>query len=286
MRRAIYILFIVLAVAGTGCGSKKSGGGSTGDVGVNPGGGGTGGVPPITDPDPSLNPDVGGATATLTLSSKSALDQYVGWTTNSPSEFKVVVNLKKYATFAKSGGGFDYGFGGYVTIQFKDGSANYSDVFSSMWNGGYPYYNTVRSNEENHKYNLLSSDYPGQNGAMAYHGFFEDARVPRLVPPMYGAPIFGGAVVLVIDSMNDLGDGQGPTSANGSVWFKNYFAQYPMGPLPYTSCWFITAGPYDCRAWPSSNGVNTKAALNPNNGYVRLGRFTNLNLKAAFNNGI
>ncbi|OFZ12050.1 MAG: hypothetical protein A2Z20_07410 [Bdellovibrionales bacterium RBG_16_40_8] len=276
MRHTIYILLITLALVSAGCGSKKGGSGG-GKAGNN------GGIPPYTDPTDGTTPSTGGVLVDMFLTNKVALDQYLGWTTNDPKNFKVNVNIQKFATYSKTGGGYDYGFGGYVSIKFSDGTSNFTDTFSSMWQGGT---NVVKSNTENHKYNLLSSDYPELGGTVGYHGFFEDTRVQRMVPPLYGQPIFGGAVILVIDSTNDLGDGSGPTSGNGSVWFKNYIGQYPMGPLPSTNCWFISSGPYDCRSWKSGNGVNTKKSIYPDNGYVKLGTFVGLDMKKAFNDEI
>jgi hypothetical protein len=276
MRHMMYILGITLGLISAGC--SKSNSGSSGSSGFT----GNPNVPPVTTPSTSTT-NTSSATIALTLSDKSALDQYVGWTTNVPTDTSIAISLSKQGTYAKTGGGYDYSFGGKVTIKFKDGTASYSDDFSSLMIASY---NTIGSNVENNKYNLLSSDYPGLNGAVGFHGFFEDSRVQRLVPPMPYSPIFGGAVILVIDQTNDSGDGQGPTLASGSIWFKNYLGQYPMGPLPNTNCWFISAGPYDCRAWPAGSGVNTKAAIYPDNGYVKLGSFTGLDIKNAFNNQI
>src|SRR5690606_27474375 len=95
------------------------------------------------------------------------------------------------------------------------------------------------TNVENHQFNLYTVDYPELGGQAGYHGFFQDRY---------------GAIIIVIDSLNDLGDGQGPTSGNGRIYFKNWEngaipGQWPWGPLSPTSCWFISAGPYDCRTW-------------------------------------
>lgn len=284
MRNKLYIIFIILTmIASVGCSDKKSGTGGGGNNFTDVPGGDD--IPPVTDPDPSLTATAG-ATVDLIITDKSALDDYVGWTTNTPTESKIVVNLKKYITVARAAGGFDYGFGGYVSVKFKDNGSSYTDVFSSMWMGGYPTYNTVKDNAANHKYNLLSADYPELQGQVGYHGFFEATGVQRLIPPYYGQTIFSGAIIFVIDSTIDLGDGGGPSGANGSVWYKNIIAQYPMGPLPYTNCWFITAGPYDCRSWRQNGAVSTKDSIYPNAGYVKLGNFYNLDMKKAFNNQI
>jgi hypothetical protein len=281
MRRKFNILFLLVAVAlfTAGCGDE-GGGSPVADNGydwydwiddIND-------VPPVTDPDPSLT-EGSGAVADLYLTSKGALDDYIGWTTNVPTETKVVINLKKYVTI-----GNDKGFGGYVSIKFKDNGSSYTDAFSSMWMGGYPIYNTVKTNAENNKYNLLSTTYPEKPGKAAYHGFFEQVNVQRLLPPVPNQTIFSGAIILVIDNAIDLGDGQGPSAASGSIYYKNILATYPMGPLPYTNCWFISKGPYDCRTWRGDGKVDTKRSLYPNSEYKKLGNFYNLDMQKAFNN--
>jgi hypothetical protein len=276
MRRAIYILFIVLAAASAGCSSKKSA--------SNGGGNNPPGYVPYT---PTL-PTLGGAEVTLTLDSKAALDSYMGWTSCAPVDAKVKIDLRKIAEYSLG----NRGFGGGIAVSFTDqrtacgASANstYTDLFSSMLVS--TSYNTKKNDTENHIYNLASYNYPGMGGSIGYKGFFEQANVTRLIPPFQGAPIFGGAIILVIDSTNDLNDGSGPTSASGSIWYKNYIAQYPQGPIPNTNCWFISTGPYDCRSWPSGNSVDTMQSMTPNNGYQRLGTFTGLEIQKAFNNEI
>ena len=68
---------------------------------------------------------------------------------------------------------------------------------------------------------------------------------------------------------------------SGSVWFKNFTLTY--APHPPTHCWFVSLGPYDCRAWRAEHGVNTTAAVLPDSGYVKLGSFSELSLEEAFN---
>ncbi|MCB0379593.1 MAG: hypothetical protein KDD33_13970, partial [Bdellovibrionales bacterium] len=282
MRRIIYILFITMAVVATGCSSKKSDS-SGSPTGYPPVGGyppSNGGVPPITNPIES--PTNTGSATDLVLTSQSALNTYAGWTTNNPTDVKIGVSLYQVSSYTNSSGGTDYSYGGLVSIHFKDGTRSYTDEFRSdtFGDGGCGQYddcNTVSGNVKNQKYNLLSTTYPEKNGAPAYHGFFEDTQVRRLSPPTPYLPIFGGAVILVIDKFIDLGDGAGPSSASGSVWFKNYLGNYPMGPLPLTHCWFISSGPYDCRSWKNGDGVNTKKSLYPQNNYIKLGTFNNLN---------
>lgn len=143
------------------------------------------------------------------------------------------------------------GYGGHVTISYVDNGYQEQGSFTSG------------SSNEEVKYNIWLH----KGGEYAYHGFFED---------------FLGGVILVIDEFTDLGDGSGPEdSVGGSVWFKNFGMTY--APHPPTRCWFVSLGPYDCRAWKTSRGVETTRAIEPDGGYVKLGTFSGLSLKEAFN---
>ncbi len=249
-----------------------------------------------SSPTQTVLQGTGGAQAIITLTNKSALDQYTGWITNTPSDERVGVNLVKLATL-KTG---DIEFGGAVSIAFTDNGNTYIDTFSSHLQGG-P--NTIGSDVENNQYNLVSTSYSGltnpsgQPYAPGYHGFFEGTTYCDGVPMAPGqycpGQMFGGAVVLVIDQMQFSADGEGAGMGSGSVWFYNYQAGYGTGPIPGTSCWFITDGPYQCGSFfNNTSSINTLSSLNPTpthlgNGsyitYTELGTFTGLNLGAAFN---
>lgn len=142
------------------------------------------------------------------------------------------------------------GFGGTVTITYTDNGTRYEGYFTSG-----------SSNDDN-KYNIFFT----KGGKTVWHGFFED--------------YFGGMIV-VMDDVVDLGDGDETIKASGSVWFKNFGLTY--APHPPTHCWKVSLGPYDCRSWKSGHGVNTTAAVEPTDGYIKLGTFDNLNIKEAFN---
>lgn len=133
-------------------------------------------------------------------------------------------------------------FGGTVTIRY----ALYGQLYEGYFTSGHDAAST--------KYNVIAPF----GGASAYHGFFTD---------------FMGAIVVVVDNVAG-------STASGSVWFKN-FGQTSR-PHPATYCWFVLGGAYDCRAWPTADGVNTNAALLPDNGYTRLGTFTNMPINSAF----
>ena len=143
------------------------------------------------------------------------------------------------------------GYGGHVTISYVDNGYQETGYFTSG------------SSDKEVKYNVWFH----KSGKYAYHGFFED---------------FLGGIVLVIDEWIDLGDGAGPDDkVGGSVWFKNFGFTY--APHPPTRCWFVSLGPYDCRAWKTDRAVDTTRAINPDSGYQKLGTFSGMSLKEAFN---
>jgi hypothetical protein len=261
------LAILALTLFTLGCDDGKGGSGSRGN---NPTPTPGTGQPPVTEPDPVVTP-VGGAVVSLINVNPAVLAQFSGNTAienQNPQDIKLTLNLQKFGTYSKGNGGFDYGFGGYASVKFKTvitnpytnttTTQNYEDKFESLVDDN----GTVKSNSENHKYNLLSTDYPELNGNFGYHGFFEDRY---------------GAIIVVIDAVNDAGDGEGPTGGNGSVWFKNHPREY--APLSPTSCWFVSLGPYDCRTWKSGNGVNTKQSIYPESNYTKLGNFVDLDVK-------
>lgn len=109
-----------------------------------------------------------------------------------------------------------------------------------------------------------------------FHAFFQD------VPDMNGS--IYNAVVLVIDGGLNLGDGGGQAKLSGSLWVKTFQTTISHD-IPELKCWFLFAGPYQCRTFLGGNGqINTFSALNPspNDGYWKLGTFQNLDKVQAF----
>lgn len=156
-------------------------------------------------------------------------------------------NIKVNVNLEKYGSGY----GGHVSISYDDNGYHEEGYFTSG------------SSEQEVKYNIWFH----KSGEYAYHGFFED---------------FLGGVILVIDEWIDLGDGAGPEDKiGGSIWFKNFGLTY--APHPPTRCWFVSLGPYDCRSWKTDRGVETTRAIDPDSGYQKLGTFTGMSLKDAFN---
>ncbi|MCB0343268.1 MAG: hypothetical protein H6626_05805 [Pseudobdellovibrionaceae bacterium] len=203
------------------------------------------------------------ASAELTVQSLSTFSDYTGRPMYDPQDIKISLNLNKYGN----------GWGGKVKITYTDRGQSYAGQFTSLVRSG----SRVDNNNVNNQYNIWFSN--PANGEVVWHGFFEDER-PSIYYQTPGQVT--GAIVLVIDQIEDQGDGQGPSDlVGGSVWYKNFEFQY--SPLSPTSCWFVYAGPYDCRAWKSGDGLATQRAVNPDAGYVKLGEFTDLSLSEAFN---
>lgn len=185
------------------------------------------------------------------------LSRYAGDYRSNPQDVKVNVNLVKRGN----------GFGGRIQIAYYDeASGQYSGnkFHKGVFVNGDDAYFYNKSKETSAKYNIWFQ----KNGKTVFHGFFQDLN---------------GPIIMVIDDVESTGDGQAPSKASGSIWYKN-FSQGPYtAPHSPTHCWLISLGPYDCRAWKSGEGVNTKAAVNPDQGYVKLGTFTGLDIKKAFN---
>lgn len=287
MRNLKLISIAVIGAFLIGC-AKDKGGGNAGGY-IQPGDPNYPGyyIPP-SGPGGSPGTDTGsnfqyGATAELRNYTSSSMSFYTkdpSLVANQITEAKVNVNLRRYDP---APGSSRYSYGGTVTISFKRNGRLYQDTFTSLINANHWYGGgMVSTNEENNKYNVFIV----KNGQEAYHGFFQDAY---------------GSIVLVVDNLNDLGDGAGATTANGSVWVMNFPQQYgsaypQYGPQSPTSCWFVKYGPYDCRTWKTSNGVNTDEAIYPylenqtstwdkpkSIGYKKVGEFTNLEVQKAFN---
>ena len=275
MRKLNLILVAVIAALAVGC-AKDSDNGSSGRTVLPP----TDFTPYIPPAGPGLSPGTNwehGATTDLDVTI-SSLAFYTGWTPNTPTNVRMNLNLQR---FEPANGASKPSFGGTVSIGFDDNGFSYEDTFSSLVNENHWYGSgTVSSNRENNKYNVWFV----HQGDDVWHGFFQDQY---------------GAVIVVIDASDDEGDGQGPSTVDGSIWVMNFPNQYNslvFTPSP-TSCWFVTLGPYDCRTFKVGGQVNTESALYPSlenatqgtaleprsEGYRKVGDFQGLNFSDAFN---
>jgi hypothetical protein len=190
-----------------------------------------------------------GGTAPFVPVSNEEFNLWVASHPVDPKEIYINVNLKEVPTRGT--------YAGEVRIHYKHSTQNYEATLKS---GTKTY-----DGNDYFKYNYWFN----YQGKKVFSAFFED---------LYGA------IVLVVDKSVDLGDGGGASEIGGSVWYKNFtksFATYDAGSgwsvvLP---CWFRTIGPFDCRSF----SVMDKSALIPNNGYIKLGTFTNMSKLKAFN---
>ncbi len=261
MKRFYLTLALVLSLLATGCASEKkvSENGSAGEeeipyVDVPD----TEYVPPGDGPGQGPGPDSNwryGATAALSFDSHQVLSEYIMGAVNSPREARINVNLERFDN-EKTG---RVTYGGTVTISYRDNVGEGEGLATGHFTSGHSASET--------RYNVWFE----KSGTEAFHGFFTDHM---------------GALILVLDGPSgpDLGDGSPRDKWGGSVWFKNFDPKATFFHPP-TRCWFVSRGPYDCRSWISGKGVDTFRSINPDSGgYKRLGRFSGLDLKKAFNN--
>ena len=196
-----------------------------------------------------------GDTLTFTPSSFAIFNSYVGVRPlNAPSNYKINIQLQHV-------GGLRYG--GRVSLSYNDNGQTYTGNLESGL-GVNQRFNTGSNNDNEYEahYNYW---YTGPNGLPVFTGFFQD-RI--------------GAIVLVIETytVSNQGDGQAAqVAARGSVWFKNFSATFADQGF-MRKCWFITLGPYDCRA----DSIIRKSSVTPSNDYRLLGTFTGVDTRKAF----
>jgi hypothetical protein len=250
-------LFILTAITFvvTGCGKKRTSGdlpptdtiplATPNPDGIIPG------TPGHADTlDPAVNVWSTGGSAVFQPVNNSTFSTWVSSHPVEPMNPLINVRLKKVANKNT--------YQGEVKIRYQHNGTTYEATLKSG-TGTY-------DGDDYYKYNYWFN----YQGKKVFSGFFEDKV---------------GAIILVVDQYLDLGDGGGATEIGGEVWFKNFqtsWAQYDEGGswsvvLP---CWFRTTGPYDCR----SDSVIYKTSLYPNNGYQKLGEFSNMNKVKAFDN--
>ncbi len=175
---------------------------------------------------------------------------------NNPQNIKININL------AQSEAGR---YGGAIAISYTDNGVQHTGVFragmgrNQVISGGY----------DN---NRLEADYNYWftfENQLVFSGFFEDGF---------------GAITITLTPEITSGGGNDAEPLNvkykGEVYFRNFKTEKST---PYRSCWYIYTGlnGHDCR----SNVIQTKCGLTPGAeaGYTKLGTFTNVDIKQAFN---
>lgn len=218
-------------------------------------------VPPST---PGTGVITNANTVAFTPTSVSQLSDFAKWPLNNPTNIQIGIDLHDYGNGR---------YGGIMKISYNENGQN-TDI--RLTTGG--------SSEE-----VIHNRWFIWNGKRAFHAFFEDDK------PIW-ADVAGG-VILVIDESNDLGDGSIEPLVSGSVYYANFQPAAAYGyPPPQADkrCWFVTLGPYDCRAFLVNDTIVTTSRLYPEvrtksasgsdvSPYKKLGTFSNLNMNAAFN---
>lgn len=256
MKQSKWILKIaILALLSSGCAKefKSDNTGTAAPTGVvNP-------TFPVTAPPGQGQGTAGdswsyGSTVSFTPDSLDVMNTYVAsHPLNNPSNVKLNVNIYDV------GGGH---FGGQVKLAYDDAGKHYEGYFvaGTGVNQDFDSYGTAKD------VGLYEAQYNTWFGNNLFSGYFQDTM---------------GAIVLVIDQAGpNQGDGQGVTTVNGSVWFKNFATAFPtQGAQRF--CWFIYRGAYQCGT--STVSTASKITPYPSDGYVRLGTFTGLSKSKAFN---
>jgi hypothetical protein len=180
-------------------------------------------------------------TADLNIVSVAQLSDYAAKGLYAPSNIKIAVSTQNIAGTI---------YPGTVQISYTDLGAFHAGTFTASA-GVNPIIDTL---DDNGIWTAAYNTWFG--GGNYFSGYFQDGY---------------GAVVLTVRSTDANG------CSSGEVYYKNFAATY-AAQSPYRACWFIKAGPYDCRS------LNTmfKSAIEPSNGYALLGTFSGLPKAAAF----
>lgn len=243
-------LLVLMALTGVGCGQGSQFQSNNNNV-----------IPPSVTNDGTIpvSPDGNGTTATPIGSKTVAFEpvsiaefsSYVGLhPLNAPKDFTLTVDLSEVENGR---------YGGNVKISYIDSGVSYNGNFDagSGTNADLPGLKDK---------GLLEAEYNRWfiiDGKYYFSAFFQDPY---------------GAIVLVFDNYVNQGDAQGSGLISGRVYYKN-FAQSYAQQSPYRKCWYIYAGPFNCRA----DAVMNKSSVYPGDGYRLLGKFSGLSKVDAFN---
>lgn len=253
MKKQLVLLALIAVFTGVGCNSKKN------EVATPPVE-----TPVVSNPTETGTPSGGGTDGGgITESAGDTVDfvpvdfatfnTYVGThPLNAPKNIKITANLKGDET---------YHYSGAVKISYEDNGQTWTGTFESSADKNQDISGLRDNGELESKYNYWFV----KDTKTVFSGLFQDQY---------------GAIVFIVDKTLNQGDGQGSTFVSGSVYFRN-FAQSQATQSPYRKCWYIYAGPYDCR----TDTVIYKSGLYPTTaeGYRKLGTFSGMTRSKAFN---
>lgn len=238
-QRLLLITMIAVSIGSTvGCASKKDGGGDEGAAQADT----TGTSPTVSRDDINYSSDFNnGAIGKVDSIDRQALTSYaITRPVNNPRNANISVRLFKAGNVAGNGG-----YAGVVQFAYEDNGQYYVGRFETedayTPSGSIASAGTRYTNWHHAAYNKWFT----VNGKRLFHGFFEDDH---------------GALMLIVEENLDQGDGAGSSQVSGSIWFKNYYnSPYPRYQDRQTlPCWFITAGPYDCRTFLTKTSATGK----------------------------
>lgn len=241
------LILLITALSFTGIGCSKSGGGFEAGTPITV----DGLVAPVVPQTPyGYDGNTTTPVMNFTPVSVEEMNAYVGSTPlNNPTNFTLQINLQNV-----NGSGR---YAGQVRLGYTDNGIRHEGVFTAPagYNSNFDSYGTARDvglAEAQYNYWFTLS------GKSVFSGYFQDS--------------FGGLVIVIDNAATvNQGDGQGGGTISGQIWYRNFATSYATQG-PERKCWFIYAGPYDCR----SNIVTTKSGLYPTDSYRKLGDFSGL----------
>ncbi len=258
VRIKLNILLLLLSGLLVGCGSSNPSSGTSSVVDPDTG------VETVTGP--YWDEDDAGSAVSFKLRSVNRFNEYANENFDDPQNVQININLQKTSDTATTYEGtlrlgfreHTRDFDGSVRSDYEDFEHEFFSGGSGLGGGGFDNSSTENSNKYNRWYTDKTS------GKRVFKAFFQDEE---------------GPIILIIDKVNTVGDGQAPKSGSGSLWFKRFSGA--QASQPNTVCWIISLGPYDCRPWKSGRGIDIERAINPDNGYRKLGTFSGLDLTKA-----
>jgi hypothetical protein len=230
-------------------------------------------IPADTQIVPGVTPQTvySGGTAPVDSFSQSLLETYAGRRINNPTNLRVTLDV-----FNVANAGSPKQYGGTFKITYEEAYNGSTRTVTGNFNSG--------TSIEDTKYNKTYHT----GGVDKVKLFFQDSL---------------GAIVVSVEpiNVNDL-----ETKFKGRVYFRNFDFGVCANPPPWmgstcnvqspAKCWNISLGPYDCRAYMSSDKVrpdivdlpgfgSTPSGYN-GPGYMQLFTFTNMDLDAALNTNL
>ena len=287
MKNLLITLLSVLVVTNIACSSKSSSSKSSENNGQT-----TGTTPPPSDGYGSSSaPNTSGWGESTPLSlDLEKLQDFTGYEISNIKEARLFVKMQKMTDSNTYYGNVRV----YYKYEIKSG--NFSTTNKTTTYYKYPKFITgTRSTDV-----AFNKFYDTSSGTYKFIAFFEEPGTsgtensffinewPRNSDGTVYTNSRRGALILVVDNAgDDLGSG-------GKLYYHNWTVQNPMPSKPgqygnpfgggeniHNRCWYIKAGPYQCRDFIVNDTVNPAANLNNIKTFKLLGSFDVLNIQNA-----